>query len=570
MLHSRSLRSSLPATKALALALAAVLAAAISLAFATTALASPQEDLPNSWRYSDGQLIEEGGDATLLAEGTADGTTEPEEPAFIAWSETPRGFINSKGNLIEGALRNGIDVSEWNKEIDWAAVKAAGIDYAIIRCGYGSDYEDQDDKYFFANVQGAIENGIDVGIYLYSYAYNEEMAASEAAHVLRLLEAAGLEPDDLAYPVYYDLEEQGKTDQPCIRERNPKYDSTLDEDGNGVDENGETQFIHNYLDNETLGMLASTFAGALEEKGYEVGMYANLNWWRKFLTDPAFDQWERWVAQYNHECSYTGSYSMWQCTSSGSVDGIAGRVDLNFDYDVERCAPVLPDVNVESWYYTGGAYTYVMSRELMTGYSDTGLFGPYNSLTRGQVVTILWRMAGEPEVAADAFEDVNYDLYYGDAISWARATGVVVGYPDKDGVYRTFKPNKAVTRQELCVMFCNYARVIEGIDTGYAEDAEWVEGTEGEGETVSVCQGNPVSLTHCASEAASYLETLAPYPDAAKVPEWAAESMAWCVDAGIITGVKVKGVEHLKPSDKAWRASMAVMVHRYQNNVALG
>ena len=132
---------------------------------------------------------------------------------------------------------------------------------------------------------------------------------------------------------------------------------------------------------------------------------------------------------------------------------------------------------------------------------------------------------------ANAFEDVNYDLYYGNAINWARATGVVSGYKDKQGVYRTFKPNNAVTRQELCIMFCNYARVVEGVDT--AVDAE----------------------------------LLATYPDFNKVPEWSKPSMAWCVDAGLITGVKVKDVDHLKPTDKAWRA---VMIQRYQNNVALG
>ncbi len=519
---------------ALVIALASVMHPAIALAQDRPS----QEDKPNSWRYVDGVPISETEALSLTSEtnsipesGTnTDTTTPPEEtePAFVSWSETPAGFINSKGALIEGALRKGIDVSEWNKSIDWAAVASSDIDYAIIRCGYGDDLTSQDDKYFLDNVRGCLENDIPFGVYIYSYAYNEKMAASEAAHVLRLLEEADLSPADLGYPVYYDLEEQGHTSKPCIRERNPKYVEGLDEDGDG--EEDEPKYIYNYLDNETLALLATTFATAIEEAGYKVGIYANLNWWNNHLTDPAFDQWERWVAQYYHQCNYQGSYAMWQCTSSGSVNGISTRVDLNFDYDLNRCAPVLPDIDVTDWYYTNGSYTYVMSRELITGYSsgkNAGKFGPYHNITRGQVATILWRMAGEPEAQAQPFEDVDYSEYYGPAIHWARATGVVNGHKDTDGVYRKFKPDAQVTRQELVCMFANYAQFVD-------ERSIESDGT-----------------------------TMNERPDADKVSSWAAPSMAWAIEQGILNGKNRDGVYYLAPKDKAWRASMATMIMNY-------
>lgn len=105
---------------------------------------------------------------------------------------------------ISDAKRVGIDVSSHNGVIDWGKVKNSGVSFAIIRCGYGSDLASRDDDQFLNNVRGALANGIDIGIYLYSYAMNvsgdDSSATSEARHALRLLEEANLAPDDLAYP----------------------------------------------------------------------------------------------------------------------------------------------------------------------------------------------------------------------------------------------------------------------------------------------------------------------------------------------------------------------------------
>lgn len=97
------------------------------------------------------------------------------------------------------ATYNCIDVSEHNGSIDWLEAKADGVEYALIRCGFGKDYESQDDKYFHINIQDALDAGVKVGVYFYSYAQSVEAAASEAAHCLRLIEQYR---DKLSLPVF--------------------------------------------------------------------------------------------------------------------------------------------------------------------------------------------------------------------------------------------------------------------------------------------------------------------------------------------------------------------------------
>ncbi len=217
-----------------------------------------EEDQANSWRYENGQLKEDSSNVIRTS------------------------------SYHPNATRTGIDVSEWNGVIDWEKVKGSGVDYAIIRCGWGMDEKSQDDKYWLRNVSECERLGIPYGVYLYSYATNTERAMSEAKHVLRLID--GYHP---TYPIYYDMEDS----------------STLGSD---------------------LPAIAKTFCDTITASGYPVGIYANLNWWNNYLTDECFSQWYKWVAQYNSSCNYGNKYEMWQYTSSGSVPGITGRVDLNY------------------------------------------------------------------------------------------------------------------------------------------------------------------------------------------------------------------------------------------------
>lgn len=180
-----------------------------------------------------------------------------------------------------------IDVSEHQGVIDWEKVMYH-IDGAILRCGYGGDYEDQDDSQFKRNADECTRLGIPFGVYIYSYARSIQAAQYEADHVLRLIKGY-----KLAYPVYLDLEQPGT-------------------------ENGAVERAH-------------VFGDIIEEAGYWCGVYANLNWWENYL--PGLDRFTKWVAQYNRVCEYTGSHlDIWQYTSKGSVPGIKGNVDINECY----------------------------------------------------------------------------------------------------------------------------------------------------------------------------------------------------------------------------------------------
>lgn len=238
----------------------------------------------NSWRYKNG--VPRRGIESVGASNSSN-----------AWKKTSKGFVNNYGQVIQGATMKGIDVSQWNGNINWAKVAKSDVDYAIIRVGYGDNYTYQDDTYFKKNVQGCIDNKIPFGVYIYSYAVNTTMAKSEANHVLRLIN--GLKLD---FPVYFDMEDNSQL---------------------------------NGTNSSTRGSIAKTFCNAITAKGYKVGIYANLNWWNNYLTDKAFNnsKWYKWVAQYNSQCDYKGTYQMWQSTDKGLIDGVSsacGYFDLNF------------------------------------------------------------------------------------------------------------------------------------------------------------------------------------------------------------------------------------------------
>lgn len=244
----------------------------------------PTEDAPNSWRYDNGTLRTD---------------VDPGISLF------------SMDALPEDATAQGIDVSQWNGTIDWAKVKAAGIDFAILRVGYGDTAVDTQ---FANNVRGCKANGIPFGVYVYCYAWDAASARSEANGTVTRLRNAGVSASDLSLPVYYDME-------------NERRGTTIP---SGVDGNNQYHDIQGGP--ATFASMASAFASVLQGAGYDVGVYANLNWWNNYLTDSVFGQWDRWVAQYNTSCSYKGEKSAWQYTSTGSVPGISTAVDMNWWY----------------------------------------------------------------------------------------------------------------------------------------------------------------------------------------------------------------------------------------------
>ena len=194
----------------------------------------------------------------------------------------------------------GIDVSKHQGKIDWEKVKAAGIEFAIIRCGYGGNYKKQDDPQFARNVAECKRLGIPFGVYLYSYADTVEKAKAEAAHCKRLIE--GLEFD---FPVFYDLEDDETTGK---------------------------------CSNATILKIAKAFVDGMKPK--TTGIYANKYWRENKLTDKWYDTVPFWLAHYATKTTYKGHYDIWQYSDKGKVDGIEGNCDMNNCYtDYIKSAP---------------------------------------------------------------------------------------------------------------------------------------------------------------------------------------------------------------------------------------
>ncbi|MBD5464398.1 MAG: hypothetical protein HDR22_00980 [Lachnospiraceae bacterium] len=193
----------------------------------------------------------------------------------------------------------GIDVSKWNKEIDWKKVKAAGVDFVIIRCGYRGSSTGAlvEDPYFRKNIEGATREGIKVGIYFFTQAVNTVEAVEEASMVLTLCKGY-----ELAFPIFIDTEGAG---------------------GKGrADE----------LDREIRTQVCKAFCETIENSGFNAGVYASRSWFVSNVDASVLESHYIWLAQYRRTPTYAGSYDLWQYTSSGSVDGIDGRVDLNISY----------------------------------------------------------------------------------------------------------------------------------------------------------------------------------------------------------------------------------------------
>ena len=189
----------------------------------------------------------------------------------------------------------GIDVSEFQGKIDWEKVKATGIKYAILRCGYGIDTTNQDDSYFERNIEECERLGIPYGVYLFSYANTVEKAKSEAQHTLRLIKG-----HKLALGVWYDIEDNNTSGK---------------------------------ASKETLTNIINTYCNTIKNAGYECGVYASVSWLDSKIEKQIKNAFPIWVAQYYSKCEYKEKYVLWQYTSDGKVDGISGRVDMNYLYD---------------------------------------------------------------------------------------------------------------------------------------------------------------------------------------------------------------------------------------------
>ena len=210
-------------------------------------------------------------------------------------------YNEGKPKRGEEELKRGIDVSKYQGDIDWRAVKADGIEFAMIRVGYrgyGSEGKMMGDTYFQRNIQGALDAGLKVGVYYFSQAVTVEEAREEAAYVLEQIA-----PYPISYPVVFDWEfidgQQARTDE---------------------------------IEGERMTECAKTFCELVRAGGYTPMVYFNQEQGYLYYQLDQLDEFSFWLAEYDEKPDFFYNFAMWQYTHTGTVPGIQGNVDLNLAF----------------------------------------------------------------------------------------------------------------------------------------------------------------------------------------------------------------------------------------------
>ncbi|MDO4945132.1 MAG: glycoside hydrolase family 25 protein [Ruminococcus sp.] len=190
------------------------------------------------------------------------------------------------------AAIKGIDISQYQTNVDFKKVKSAGYSYVIIRAGYGR-YSKQKDPQFETHYKNAKSAGLNVGAYWYSYATSVEEAKQEAAVCLEVIKGKQFE-----FPIYFDLEEKSAFSK------------------------GRT----------VCSNMVTAFCSALENAGYFAGLYISRSPLQNYITSEVASRYALWVAEYGSKCNYSGAYGMWQYSSTGKVSGVSGNVDCDRCY----------------------------------------------------------------------------------------------------------------------------------------------------------------------------------------------------------------------------------------------
>ena len=190
----------------------------------------------------------------------------------------------------------GIDVSQHNGTIDWPKVKKAGLSFAIVRAGYGR-FSNQTDKLFVQNAQGALDAGLHLGVYWFSYALTPDEAREEAALCSEVLAPYR---GRLEFPVYFDYE----------------YDSERYAKEHDVSP-----------DRELRTQLICAFCAELERRGWRAGVYTNNDYLKNRVDASRLSPWELWLADYSG--GPDAACGMQQTGSTGTVDGVSGKVDTD-------------------------------------------------------------------------------------------------------------------------------------------------------------------------------------------------------------------------------------------------
>ncbi len=205
-------------------------------------------------------------------------------------------FEDAIDNYKTNNTKLGIDVSQWQGNIDWEKVKNAGAEFAMIRVGYQKGYDGQSviDPYFLQNIAKAKEAGVKVGIYYYSYAKTVEEAKEQADWI-----ADKLKSYEIDLPVSFDWESW-------------------------------SSFVTCDMSFYDINKVARTYCDTLKSYGYKTSLYSSKNYLEKIWYPEEFDN--IWLAHYTSKTNYEGDYNMWQFCNTGKIDGINGDVDIDVLY----------------------------------------------------------------------------------------------------------------------------------------------------------------------------------------------------------------------------------------------
>ena len=225
------------------------------------------------------------------------------EPTVPENSYDPAGFYEEGGfkryKSDDTLASVGVDVSSHQQEIDWALVAANGVEFAMIRVGYRgyTEGEIQPDDYFVQNIEGARAAGLDVGVYFFSQALDEQEAIDEANYVLEQIKDY-----PLSYPVIFDWED---------------IEADARTDG---------------MDSVQLTKNAIAFCDTIKQAGYRAGVYFNQRFGYEEFDLESLQDYVFWLAEYNDTPSFSFHFQIWQYCNDGRVDGIKTDVDLNLAF----------------------------------------------------------------------------------------------------------------------------------------------------------------------------------------------------------------------------------------------
>lgn len=322
-------------------------------------------------------------------------------------------FFDASNNLFVQQAKGVIDVSAWQGNINWQAVKNSGVEGAIIRIGYG--WDNGFDKQALRNISECRRLGIPFGIYLYSYAYDANTGAAEGSSLVNLLQKAGVSSSDLGYPVYYDLERWTWT-------------------GHEVPN-----------DPGTYDGIVNAWYGRLQSAGYNnLAVYSYTSYLNTALNSGNIHSKTRWVAQYGSSMGYTAFPTNdrgWQYTSRGSVSGISGTVDLNA-FGNQTATSSAPSVPVYRVYNpNSGLHHYTMNYNEVIMLVGKGWRYEKTAFRAGQSGIPVYRVYnpndGNHLFTMNSYERDNLARlgWHDEGVSWYVPSGGSIN------VYRLYNPN---------------------------------------------------------------------------------------------------------------------------------